>query len=117
MAATPYGIDASPWPRGVLTVTHPAFDETAHAQSRAAAIESVPLPPVAVNDVGTIVTPIWHLSAVGDTTEVSVDVHAAAIHADTATEPKIPQRIGSTSAPPMHGAGQIRGKNFSLGFR
>jgi hypothetical protein len=41
-----------------------------HVQSRAAAIVTVPLPPVAPNDEGALLTPIWHLSDEGDVTDV-----------------------------------------------
>jgi hypothetical protein len=47
-----------------------AFDPIDHVQSRAASIVTVPLPPVALNEEGALVTPIWHLSDEGDVTDV-----------------------------------------------
>jgi len=47
-----------------------AFVSIDQVQSRAAAMVTVPLPPLAPNDEGALLTPIWHLSDEGDVTDV-----------------------------------------------
>ena len=49
-----------------------------HVQSRAVVIVNDPCPPVAVNADGALLTPTWHLSAVGALSEVWVELQPAA---------------------------------------
>lgn len=83
-AATLYGIDASPCPFGwaprEIQGASVAADQV---QSRSVATETVPLPPVAVNEDGLLLTEIAHLLEVGAVTEVEDDVHLAASSART----------------------------------
>ena len=56
-AATVYATDAAPCPLGApVTVTQATLGATAHVQSRAAAMVTVPVPPLAVNAEGAFVT-------------------------------------------------------------
>jgi hypothetical protein len=78
LAATVYGIDASPCPlRSPPSVTQFVVVAIDHVQSRAAAIVTEPVPPAAVNDSAVVVAVTWHLaSCVGPITDVSVLLHA-----------------------------------------
>ena len=68
-----------------------------HEQSRAAEITSEPAPPVAENEEGLLAAVTAHLSAVGDVTEVSADVHAApqiaAAAANASSATRVSERI------------------------
>src|SRR4051794_6802941 len=82
LAATVYGIDASPWPPAApLTDTQVAADVTDHVQSRAVVIASDPWPPAAANADGALLTLTWHLSPVGALSEVCVELQLAAASA------------------------------------
>jgi hypothetical protein len=72
-AATVNGIVPSPWPPASLPIeTQAALLVIDHVQSREVATVSDPWPPLAANDVGALLTLTWHLSAVGDVSEVLV---------------------------------------------
>ena len=88
-----------------------------HVQSRAAVIVTVPLPPVAPNDEGAMLTPTWHLSDEGDVTDVWVEVQAAARHAAASACRSLPPRIRFNVVHPMHpmhGARQAQREKFFL---
>lgn len=71
--ATVNGTVPSPWPPASLPIeTQAALVLIDHVQSREVATVSDPWPPLAVNDVGALLTLTWHLSAVGDVIEVVV---------------------------------------------
>jgi len=56
LAATVYEIDASPWPlRSPPSVSQLAVVAIDQVQSRAAAIDTEPVPPLAANDSGVLV--------------------------------------------------------------
>jgi hypothetical protein len=79
--ATLKGIVASPWPGSAESETQLASVLTDHVQSRDVAMVSEPWPPLAVKDVGELLTLTWHLSAVGDVSEVVVLLQAPVRHA------------------------------------
>jgi hypothetical protein len=73
LGATVYGTEASPWPPESAAIdTQFASVLIDHVQSRDVAIVSDPCPPDAENDVGTLLTLTWHLSAVGAVSDVVV---------------------------------------------
>jgi hypothetical protein len=64
-----------------------AFVATDHVQSRVVVIASDPAPPLALNEAGETLTPIWHLPspAVGPTMDVFVDLQLERAVADSAS--------------------------------
>jgi hypothetical protein len=86
LGATVYGTDASPCPPASSAIdTQFASVLIDHVQSRDVAIVSDPFPPAAVNDVGALLTLIWHLSAVGAVSDVVVLLHPKELAATTAS--------------------------------
>jgi hypothetical protein len=75
--ATVYGTDASPCPPVSAAIdTQVASVLIDHVQSRDVAIASDPWPPAAAKDDGEVLTLTWHLSAVGDVSDVVVLLQA-----------------------------------------
>jgi hypothetical protein len=84
--ATTKGTAPSPWPpRSPAIETHVASVAIDHVQSRAVAMVSDPCPPVAVKEVGELLTLTWHLSEVGAVSDVVVLLHALVRYAPAAT--------------------------------
>lgn len=79
-SAIRYPTVPSPWPsRADVSVIHPAELDADHAQSRATAMVTVPVPPDAPNEVEELLTVAWQRVSVGAVTLVSVELpHAAA---------------------------------------
>ena len=77
LAATLYGIEASPCPAASDPIdSHGASVLIDHVQSRAVAIESDPCPPVAAKVVCELLTLTEHLSTVGAVSDVVVLLQA-----------------------------------------
>jgi len=77
LAATLYGIEASPCPAASDRIdSHGASVLIDHVQSRAVVMESEPCPPVAAKAVGELLTLTEHLSTVGAVSDVVVLLQA-----------------------------------------
>lgn len=77
LAATLYGIEASPCPAASDPIdNHAASVLIDHVQSRAVAMESEPCPPVAAKVVGELLRLTEHLSTVGAVSDVVVLLQA-----------------------------------------
>ena len=105
LAATVYGIVASPWPSCAPAIaTQAASVVIDQVQSRWVATVTDPWPPADPNVVGAVVTFTSQRSVVGDVSDVSVLLHARVRNAEAernavARRSNIRRRIGDTASP------------------